>query len=473
MVVVFGGVFLVLFSGTLGFTLMQLRQSRQKAAFQKALVIAEAGVNYYRWHLAHAPLDLQDGQAWCCAEPPCAACGPYEHTYSDPEGGAIGVFSLEIEGAQHCGQTSAITIQAAGWTNDFPNTKRTVQVKYVRPTVADYAYLLNDNVWAGSDREIKGPYHSNGGIRMDGENKSTVTSARDEWVCTESFGCDPCPDVCRIDGSNCVCPGVFTTANGQEELFDFPVPPFDFDGITMDLAQIKALAQGGQGLYFAPSGDEGYHFVLKNNRTVDVYRVTSLESLYAYNTEDDWHWEDSAIQTENFMDNYIVPEDCSVIFVEDDLWLEGEWNDKLTIVSADLISPTEETDIWLTGNVEYTIRDNSDGLTVMSQHNILIGLDVPDRLELHGVYIAQNGRFGRNHYPCSWYSPECKRDYLEIFGTVVSNGRVGTKWMSGTSWISGYERRENIYDPDMSFDPCPFLPAISLDYEFKEWEELE
>ncbi len=50
-VLVFGGVFLILFSGLLGFIMTQLKQVNQKIAWHEALYIAEAGINYYRWCL--------------------------------------------------------------------------------------------------------------------------------------------------------------------------------------------------------------------------------------------------------------------------------------------------------------------------------------------------------------------------------------------------------------------------------------
>jgi len=458
LVLVFGTIFLLMFSSLAGFILLQLKQSQQKAAWHQALAIAEAGVNYYRWHLAHAPDDLSGGG---------------EYDYHDPEGGIIGKYSLEIKGKQRCGQISAITITSTGWTEQFPSVKRVVKVKYVRPTVADYAYLLNDNVWAGADREIKGPYHSNGGIRMDGENKSLVTSAREDWVCTSSFGCSSCPSQCWTEGSDCVCPGIFTTANGVEELFDFPTPPFDFTGITMDLAEIKNLTQSGQGLYLSPSDDEGYHIIFRNDRSIDVYEITELDAVYAYDSENGWHWEYSVIDEETFLGNYPISDDCGLIFVEDNLWIEGEVKDKITVVSADLIDANTETDIWLEGSIEYTTKDGSDGMVLIGQHNTLIGLYVPDDMELHGIYVAQTGHFGRNHYPCSWYPSDCKKSSLEIFGAIISNGRVGTKWSSGGTWISGFEKRENIYDPQQSFNPPPFLSCVSEEHQFKEWEEVE
>ena len=480
LVLVFGGIFLVLMGGLFGFILLQQRQSLQRAAWNESLHLAEAGVNYYRWHLRHLPDDLQDGQAWCCESPPCEVCGPYEHSYSDGISKVEGKFSLEIEGRVQCGKVATVTITSTGWTDKFPQTKRKVSVSYIRSTVADFAYLLNDNVWAGSDREIKGPYHSNGGIRMDGENNALVTSARSTWVCTDSFGCDVCPISagCAMVGADCVCPGVFTTANGDEELFRYPIPPFDFAGITMDLAEIKDLTKNhGEGVYLPPSGEKGY-YVMLNKETIDVYKITDLGAVYAYDLEEGWHWEYSVIDVKDAVPQTLsLPSDCGLVFVEDDLWIDGEVEGNLTVVSADLETPIEETNIWITGDITYQNKDGLDGLVLLAQHNNLISLSVApepgERLELHGIYIAQTGHFGRNHYDCSMYPIDCIKDYLEVYGSIVSEGRVGTRWSYSWGGIaSGFELRENIYDPEQSFNPPPFLPCISDEYGLKEWEEL-
>ena len=57
-VVIFGGIFLMLLSGLFGFIVLQNRQSLQRLTFAQSLEIAEAGLNYARWHLAHAPSDF-------------------------------------------------------------------------------------------------------------------------------------------------------------------------------------------------------------------------------------------------------------------------------------------------------------------------------------------------------------------------------------------------------------------------------
>lgn len=499
-ILVFSVVFLIFLSGMTWIIIDLLRTSTQKVADIEALEIAEAGINYYRWHLLQNPEDLQDGNAWCCASPPCASCGPYEHDYNDPEGGMLGKFSIEIIGKKQCGQITAITVLSTGWTDNFPDDKKKIKVKYVRPTVAEFAYILNSNVWAGADREINGPYHSNGGIRMDGENNSIVTSGEEDWACTCSFGCKApkclwksCPAPCSWDGTSCTCPGVFTTANGDEGLFDFPVLDFNFDGITTKLSDIKELTKDeGQGTYIAPSGAEGYHIILKEDRSMDVYKVTEVNmisgvcAIVGFKVVCDGGSckpecpecdgercvvEDPAIKTEVLQGNYPISDECGLIFIEDNLWVEGMVKGKTTVVSADLIDSNKKTDTWLVGNIQYTADDGSDGLVLLSQHNNLISLYSPDIMELNGIYVAQTGHFGRNYYH-SGYAPHHKRTRLEMYGTVVSNGRVGTKWSGGGVWISGYNERKNTYDSKLGFNPPPFLPCTSLSFTFKEWEEV-
>ena len=457
---VFGGIFVLLMAGLLGFIMLQHRGSLQRVALQESLHIAEAGLEYYKWRLLHFPNDLQDGTG----QP-----GPYEHSYEDATSKVEGTFSLDITGTTQCGEVVGAVITSSGWVSQFLNISRTVSATYTRSSVADFAFLLNDNVWAGADREIKGPYHSNGGIRMDGENKSLVISAKETWLCTESFGCDP-PETKA---------GVFTSANGNEELFSFPVPPFDFAGITLDLATIKNLTQPipegqGQGLYFAPSSSEmGYHVVL-NQTNIQVYEVTGVQDIFAYSSEEGWHWEDSEITSENLVGTYAVPSSCSTAFFEDTIWLEGDLQGKVTIVAADLVDPGTEANVWLPGDIEYSTTDGTDGLLLLSQHNALIPLNSPDSLELQGIFVAQTGHFGRNHYDCGWYPADCIKSNLEMFGSVVSDGRVGTKWSYSWGGIaSGYLQRENIYDPMQTLSPPPFLPLSSQEFELHGWEEVQ
>ncbi len=460
LVLVFGAIFLILLGGLLSFILLQLRQSNQRVAWNEALHIAEAGVNYYRWCLNNE------------VESQCQT----QKEYFDPAGNPVGEFSLEIDPKISCGEITERIITSTGWTDDFPQTKRTISVLYARSSVAKYAYLLNDNVWAGTDREIRGLYHSNGGIRMDGENQSLVTSAREEWVCTDSFGCSTCPisDGCWVEDGDCICPGVFTTTdNSNVDLFDFPVPPFEFDGITIDLAEMKNLAQTEPGgVYLPPSADidptgEGYHVIFQNDGTFEVRVITDLRATWAYSLTEGWHDDYFIIENEYPYNTYSIDPACSLVFIEDDLWLEGEVKGKVTIASANLISPTEDTDVVLAGDINYTVLDGSDGLAMIGERNVLIPPNSPDKMELRGIFVAQKGHFGRNHYP------DDIKEKLEIYGSIVSNGRVGTRWTSGGIIVSGYLKRENYFDSHLVYSPPPFVPHTTSEFEIVNWEEIE
>jgi len=477
-ILIFGFTFLILLSSLLSFILFQLKQAKYELAMEQALYVAEAGLNRYRWYIVHKSQELFNGEEIGCPPSDCHDCSPCEYEHILPGFGVIGKYQLEVVENRPCEITTGVSVVATGWTTEFPNFQRTIRVHYIRPTVAEYSYILNHNVWAGADRIIMGPYHSNGGIRMDGSNNSLVTSEQTEWICTSSYGCASCPDECEhIGGQGCICPGVFTTANGEEEFFRVGASHFDFEGITVDLGQIKGLSQPppegeGKGLYFPPSGEEGYHVILKG-REVEVRKITELSRVRAYTEEQDYHWEYSIISGEEAGIDYFLS-GCGLIYIEDNVWVEGEIEGKITLAVADLISPGKEADTWLKDDIVYQDGNSADGFVLIGQHNTLIAPDSPDYMELNGVYVAQTGNFGMNHYTPWRYGVSAKKEELKIFGSIVSNGRVGTKWTStGGVWVSGYRERINIYDPELSFDPPSFLPYISEEFRYKGWEEIQ
>ncbi|MBU1045674.1 hypothetical protein KJ616_00950 [Patescibacteria group bacterium] len=476
-ILVFGSVFLVLLVALLGFILSQIKQAKYELAYEQSLHIAEAGLNRYRWYLLHKEQELFGGIEIGCPPSDCASCAPCEYEYNLPGVGVIGRYRLDVVEERPCDITTSIQVTSTGWTDQFPNADRTIRVYYIKPTVAEYSYILNHNVWAGEDRIIMGPYHSNGGIRMDGQNNSFVSSEQEQWVCTDSYGCSSCPQECTYSPSQgCVCPGVFTTANGNEDLFRIGVSHFDFEGITIDLGTIKGLAKPppegqGKGLYLPPSNAYGYHVII-NQRQLSVKKVERVSAVYTYDTDLGYFWEYSIIDRESAAVNYNLS-DCGLVFIEDNVWLQGTVSGKITLAVADLITPSVTRNVWLKDDIVYLNPDNSDSLVVMGQNNVLITPDSPNYLDLHGVFIAQIGHFARNYYSPYTYPSYAKKEQLNIFGSIISNGRVGTKWTSSGVWVSGYKERQNIYDPTMSFSPPPFLPSVSEEFSYKKWEEIQ
>jgi len=205
-ILIFVSVFLILLTALLSFILFQLKQAKYELAMEQSLYVAEAGLDRYKWYLVHESQEFFNQEEIGCPPSDCQDCSPCEYEFKLPGLGVIGKYQLEIEENRPCGITTGVSVMVTGWTSQFPNLQRTIKVRYTRPTVAEYAYILNHNVWAGADRVILGPYHSNGGIRMDGRNNSLVTSEQTEWTCTSSYGCASCPDECEhVGGQGCVC----------------------------------------------------------------------------------------------------------------------------------------------------------------------------------------------------------------------------------------------------------------------------
>lgn len=468
LVLVFGAVFFTIMSSFVVFLVTQSRLIAQKVELEQAGQIAESGLSYYKWYLAHYPNDLTNGTG---------LPGPYVGIYNDPEGGAIGEYSLSLASTTYCGDVASIDVTAVGYTYKNPAVKRTISARYSRPSVAEFAFILNSNVWAGPDRVINGPYHSNGGIRMDGRHNSVVSSNLSFWSCGSSFGCSPTAN------RN----GVFTTtANATPALFEYPTTPVSFTTLVVDLAQMQTRAQNNGGIYLGPSGARGYHLVFNSNNTVSVYRVNNVTPVYGNKTggnlASDWVLEDAIIRTpETLVSTPTIPTNCPLIFVEDKVWLEGTIQKRVALAAADNDSPGVDPSIIIQGNITYTSATTS-GLLAVAEQDVSIGVNVPNNLSINGIYIAKNGRYGRNWYTNSGtyrlptnpvdYSSYETRNSETMNGTIVSSGRVGTQWVDGFgNIISGFQTRVNTYDRNLVANPPPLVPLTSDVYEFSEWRD--
>lgn len=461
---VFGAVFVTVLGSLASYTLSENRVQTVSVERSQAFAMAEAGLEYYRWFLAHNPNDITNGTG----QP-----GPYTFSYADPEGGDMGDITLSITGNTSCGEVTSVDIRSTGTPEGASGSARTVRARYAKPTVALFSYVLNDSVWAGDDRVISGPYHSNGGIRMDGSANAPVTSSLSSWLCTSSFGCSP----------NQNKPGVWGDGPNQE-LWSFPVPQVDFAGISADFSSLKSLAQS-EGIYIPrySSGNangaaywRGYRLTFNANGTVTVRRVTSTTSLSVEPVNAaDGNSDRILINNQNNYNTYTIPSDCGLIFVEDNVWVEGTIPDKITLVAANVTNTGVEPNAYILDDVQYQSVDGTDGFTLIAERNVLIAPDAPQNLTLNGIFIAQNGAFGRNLYSCpSSFEP---RGTLTIRGTTVSNKRTGTQWQNGcwSFWTgysdAGYQTRIDAFDRQLATDPPPFTPVISDDYEFVEWRE--
>ena len=83
-IIVFTAVLLAVFTAALGLIDSERRLTKRAADREILLQIAEAGINYYRWHLAHDPLDYQDGNEIIVSNIAPAAYIPDDPDYLNP-----------------------------------------------------------------------------------------------------------------------------------------------------------------------------------------------------------------------------------------------------------------------------------------------------------------------------------------------------------------------------------------------------
>jgi hypothetical protein len=451
-VLIFASVFMVILTSFVTFIVTQTKLIEQRVQFEQAGQIAEAGLNYYRWYLAHYPNSTTT-----------AITG----VYSDPELGPIGEYTLTLASTTFCGTIMSRQITSVGATYADSAITRRLSARYARPNVAEYSFIINSNVWAGDDRVINGPYHSNGGIRMDGTHNSSVTSGQGSWTCTSSFGCSP-------SGTR---DGVFTTtANANPALFATATAPVNFGAITVDLSDIENKARTGGGIFLpkAPGGDYGYHIVFNSTSSITVRRVQNTLSYWGYTTENGWQTENHIITALRSPVTYLINSSCPVIAVQDKVWIEGVVPNKMTLAASHATSTTMNPSIILEGNITYT-SPTSSGLLAIAEQDVLIGVTVPEHMTLNGIFIAQNGRYGRNHYDTDdftgTYDPFVILESETHNGTIVSNGRVGTQWTSGGVTTSGFKNRYTSYDRNLVESPPPFIPETSDVYEYSDWRD--
>ena len=459
-VVIYGAI-AVLFVGVLvTWAGINIRASRQAHYREQAVQIAEAGIDYYRWHLAHAPTDYQDGTG---------IPGPYAHDFRDKDGNVIGHFTLEIT-PPIIGST-VVGVKSTGETDAAPGITRSIETRLAKPSFAKYAWVLNSFVFFGSAAEVFGPVHSNDGLRFDGIAHNIVTSARDQFddpdhsggnefgVHTHDAPTDPLPPAAVPSR-----PDVFEVGR------QFPVPAADFAGITADLAEIKADAQAS-GHYFAASGALGYHIVLRTDDTFDLYRVNALVSPSGGCSSSVTGWGTWSIQTlgETFLQNYPFPAN-GLVFVEDHVWVHGQINSgRITIASGRFPdNPATRTNIIVNNDLLYTNYDGQDVVALIAQGNFNVGLRSENDLRIDAAIIAQNGRVGRFSYSNSSCGSERERDQLTTYGMLGSFGRPAFAYSSS----NGYQARTYIYDANLLYGPPPSFPLTSDQYQILSWEEV-
>jgi hypothetical protein len=414
---------------------------------EQALQIAEAGINYYQWHLAHYPNDYKDGTN---------APGPYVHNYTDFDTQTIiGQYSLVITPPSN--GSTIVTIESTGYTINNPQIKKIITVKYGIPSLAVYSFLSNDVIWIGSQETVNGQMRSNNGIRFDGIGNAPIGSAKITYTCPTTQG-SPCPTTKN---------GIWGDASqAVKNFWQFPVPAIDFSSLTSNLASMKNLAQAG-GIYLPPSNKNGYSLVFNNNATVSVYKVTSL-----LNTPTGWdvnntaHNEDIDYNARNLQYTQALPNN-GIIYVEDNTWVEGIVNGRVMVAAANLpyVSATAPN-IYIPKNITYQAKDGSNVLGLLAQKDIVVTYNAPTNLEVDAAIISQNGSAQFFYYP----SGGAIKNSISIYGSIMTFGQWTWTWVDGgNNNVSGYTTTIDTYDDNLLYSPPPSFPLSSNGYKQLNW----
>ncbi len=472
---VFGALATLMIGALINWTAVNIKASRVALVREQALQIAEAGVDYYRWHLAHASTDYQDGTGHA---------GPYIHVFNDKDGVAIGTFTLNIT-PPTVGST-IVTVESTGSVYTDHIFTRKIRVRMGIASLAKYAVVANDNMRFGAGTEIFGPIHSNGGIRFDGLAHNVITSAKDQYDDPDhsgnsEFGVHTHVNIPPSSGTNDTFRALeappSSVANRTDVFISgriFPTPTVDFVGITTDLSQMKSDAQAS-GRYISGSGVQGYKIVFKTNDTFDVYKVNNLMSAPSgcSNGLNQSGWGTWTIKTSGsgnttFVANYPIPAN-GIVFVEDNVWVEGQINTaRVTLASARFPdNPSTRSSITVNNDLLYTNYDGRDVMALIAQNNFNAGLGSANVLRIDAALIAQNGRAGRYYYSSSC-STGYTRSTITLYGMIGTNIRYGFAYTDGT----GYATRNIVYDANLLYGPPPSFPLTTDQYSIISWEEI-
>ena len=421
----------IIFTSIIQYVTSQIKFSLHTARMEETFNVAEAGIHFYRWYIAHEIDGLTPAQVeafWENTSPyPHGVNTPYE---ADFEG--VGKYRLEVTPPES-GSTS-ITVKSTGWTYKEPGLIRVIQVRLRRPAWSEYVIFSNSNLEIADGTETFGKVHSNGGIRFQGVAHNLVSSA----VPTYSYGGLTKDGVWtswssqyNTTMSNSVFLGGKAVGIGEE----------DFDSVIISFNQMFLEAQT---LHFDwGSATQGHQIVLKGD-VFDIYAITGA-AVNADGTVNNSKKHTVAL-------NVPLP-NVAVIYVGKNIWIEGTLGNGKRLTVATEHSSTVKGNIYLYKDIRYENYTSHIVLGLAAEGNVEIIKGSSNNLHMDAVLLAQGGSVER--------TDTTAKNQLEIYGAIVVNQNYG---------FNGYNNVTLTFDNSLLYYPPPFFPTKN-EYVLDLWEE--
>ncbi|NTW14120.1 MAG: hypothetical protein HGA31_03765 [Candidatus Moranbacteria bacterium] len=469
----------IILSSILMFISSQIRNGIYVASREQAFQVAEQGIQFYKWYLAHQTdgRTAQQIEAFWNSGTAYGVGTDYVMNVSDPSGGIMGSYRLTV--TPPVPGSTIVMVKSVGTMNKYPDSKRTVQVRFRRPSWSENAVLSNNAVRFGDGTEVYGKIQSNQGIRFDGVAHNVVSSSVAAYDDVDHNGANEFGVHTHVNASSGVNDAFRpleappNTVQTRTDVFmagrQFPVSSVDFNGVLGDLNYMKSEAQAGHGKYFTSAG-QGRQIILKTNNTYDTCAVNSYSTSTNGISSSNGYLKTSGSGTcgtcsGQCLQNFPVPQN-GVIFVEGNVWLSGQINGrKVTIVAANLSGSGDSRSVFIPNDLQYTNYDGTDIIGVIGQDDVEIPRDSDTSLRIDAALLAQQGRVGRADYGTSDH-----KTVITVFGAMATNQRYGFAWTNGSQdW--GYTTRNLYYDNNLLYYPPPYFPT-GTQYQVDLWEEL-
>ncbi|MFA5994376.1 MAG: pilus assembly PilX N-terminal domain-containing protein [Parcubacteria group bacterium] len=475
----------IILSSLLQYITSQLKFSLYQGDREEAFQVAESGMYFYRWYLAHqvSGRTVQQIKDFWNSGTAYGVDTPYQAEFFDPEGGAIGAYRIEVQKPDV--DSTILMVKVTGWTYAQPNAKRIIQARFRRPSWSEFAVAANDVMRFGSGTDVFGKIHSNNGIRFDGVAHNTVSSSvisydDPDHTGNVEFGVHTHVNVPPATGENDtfrILEAPPSVVSARTDVFlagrKFPLPAIDFNGLVSDLNNMKTEARKPTGTlvdnctttgcYF-DTDNEGRRIILNTDGTFGICTVKNYDSV-SYNITSYVNLvktsKTCSTCSGDCLKTFTIP-NKGIIFVEDNVWIAGSLNNKrVSVVAANLLGGTKANIYIGSGNLLYTNFDGKDILGLVAQQNISVIRDSLDTLVIDAGMMAQSGRVGRDYYANN------HKSRITINGSMATNLRYGFAYTDGT----GYDDRILNFDNNLLYFPPPFFPT-GTEYAIDLWDEL-